>query len=95
MHTMHSNTTSFSKLSTIWRPPPSPAIIVLRNLESLPGQPVSRAGHQVEQLWHRVHEVGDLRQEEEQHRLAEVAQDADHRERHTREVAEGVADECF
>ena len=46
----------------------------------------------MEELRHRVHEVGDLRQEEEQHRLAEVAQDADDCERHAGEVAIGVAD---
>jgi len=52
---------------------------------------VSGAGHETEQLRDAVHKVGHLGQEEKEHRLAEVAQNRYHSERHTGEVAECVA----
>lgn len=59
------------------------------------GQAMAWTWHEVEQLRHRVEEVEHLRYEEEQRRLAEVAEDANHRECHPREVAECVSDEHF
>jgi len=52
---------------------------------------VSWAGHQPEQLGHRVQEVENLGQEEQQHRLAEVAENSNNCKSHPREVAKGVA----
>jgi len=54
------------------------------------GQPVTRTWHKVEQLRRGVQEIQDLRQEEEQQRLAEVAQDSNHGESHAGKVAVGV-----
>lgn len=56
------------------------------------GQPVARARNEAEQLRHRVDKVDDLRDEEQQHGFAKVAQDADHGERHAGQVVERVAD---
>ncbi len=50
-----------------------------------------RAGHNLEELGQAVHEVDELGDEEEQQRLAEVAQDARHRQSHPRKVRERVA----
>lgn len=50
------------------------------------------AGYEMEKLGYGVEEVDDLRYEEEEHGLAEVAQDPDHCEGHAGDVAEGVAD---
>jgi hypothetical protein len=52
---------------------------------------MSGAVNDTEDLRERDQEVEDLRQEEEEHGLCEVTQDAHHREGHTREVAKGVA----
>lgn len=54
-----------------------------------------RTRHEVKELRTGVEEVERLRYEKEQHRLAEVAQNAHHGERHARKVAVGVADEHF
>jgi len=51
--------------------------------------------HYSEDLWHRQHEVEDLREEEEDHGLREVPQNADHGKGHTCEVAERVTHEDF
>ena len=45
-------------------------------------QSVSWAGDQSEQLRDRVHKVEDLGDEEEEHGLAEVAEDGNHCKRH-------------
>ena len=47
----------------------------------------------MEELWHGEEKVKDLGDHEEQHGFTEVAEDGHHGERHTREVAEGVAHE--
>ena len=52
---------------------------------------MSRAVNDPEYLRQWDQEVEDLGQEEKQHGLCEVAQDAHHCEGHTRKVAEGVA----
>mmetsp|Transcript_6929 Transcript_6929/g.16698 ORF Transcript_6929/g.16698 Transcript_6929/m.16698 type:complete len:405 (-) Transcript_6929:244-1458(-) len=54
-------------------------------------QPVPRAWHKLEELRRRVQEVEDLRREEEEERLAEVAQDASDAEGHASKVSERVA----
>lgn len=46
----------------------------------------------MEQLRHRIQKIEYLRDEEEQQCFAEMAQDANHRERHAGQIAEGVAD---
>lgn len=52
-----------------------------------------RARYEVEQLRHRINEVEDLRDEEQQNGFAEMAENADHGERHARKVVERVTDE--
>ena len=49
------------------------------------------AGHKTEELRYGVEKVEYLRHEEEQERLAEVPQDANHSKRHTSKVAKRVA----
>eukprot|EP00208_Stichococcus_sp_RCC1054_P002867 CAMPEP_0206142338 /NCGR_PEP_ID=MMETSP1473-20131121/16507_1 /ASSEMBLY_ACC=CAM_ASM_001109 /TAXON_ID=1461547 /ORGANISM="Stichococcus sp, Strain RCC1054" /LENGTH=150 /DNA_ID=CAMNT_0053537295 /DNA_START=235 /DNA_END=687 /DNA_ORIENTATION=- len=71
----------------IWRGMEQPGGRVKR------GQPVPRAVHELEQLGNGVHEVEHLRPQEQQQRLAEVAQDARHCDGHAGEVCVGVADE--
>lgn len=61
--------------------------------DGVPGEPVSGAGDDVEELRQGVDEVDHLGDEEEQHGFAEVPQDAHHRKGHPRKVAEGVAHE--
>lgn len=56
-------------------------------------QPMSRAGNEVEKLRHRINKIEHLRDEKQQNRLAEVAENADDRESHARKVVERVADE--
>lgn len=56
----------------------------------LPGEPMSRTRDDVKQLRQRVNKVNHLRNEEQQHCLAEVSQDADHGKCHPGEVAESV-----
>ena len=56
---------------------------------------MSRAVNNTEYLGHWQHEVEDLRQEEEQHGLCEVAQDSHHGKGHTRKIAESVSHEDF
>lgn len=56
---------------------------------------VTRAVDDTEDLRHREDEVKDLRQEEEEHGLCEVAEDANHCERHPCEIAEGISDKDF
>lgn len=56
---------------------------------------VPRAGDEVEELRNGVEEVEDLGDEEEEGGFAEVAEDADHGEGHSGEVAERVAHEYF
>ena len=57
------------------------------------GQSVSRAWDQSEELWCGVDKVEDLGDEEEEHGLAEVAEDGDHCKRHASEVAVCVTNE--
>ena len=52
-----------------------------------------RTWHQPKELRAREDEVEDLREEEQEERLAEVRLDPDDGERHARDVAEGVAGE--
>jgi len=54
------------------------------------GKAVSRAGDHAEKLWEGVHGVDDLRDKEQKHGLAEVAQNTHHREGHAGKVAERV-----
>ena len=54
-----------------------------------------RAMHYSKDLGHRQHEVEDLRQEEEDHGLRKVPQNAHHGKSHPCEVAEGITDEHF
>lgn len=56
-----------------------------------PGQPVPWARHNAKKLWQGVDEVDDLWDEEEQHSLAEVAQDAHHSERHPGKITKCIA----
>jgi len=49
-------------------------------------------GYEAKELRHGEEEVEDLRDEEEQHRFAEVSENRDDCERHSGEIAEGVAD---
>ncbi len=53
---------------------------------------MARTGDQSKELWRRIDEVEQLRHEQKQQRLAEVAEDADHGEHHAREVAVRVPD---
>lgn len=64
-------------------------IIYRRN--ELPGEPVPGTGDDVKKLRQRVDEVNHLRNEEQQHRFAEVSQDANHSEGHPGKVAERVS----
>ena len=48
---------------------------------------MSRAWDQSEELWCGVDKVEDLGDEEEEHGLAEVAEDGNHRKRHASKVA--------
>lgn len=48
------------------------------------------AGHKVEELRHRVQEVENLRNEEQEHGLAEVSNDGDDSKGHASKVREGV-----
>ena len=57
------------------------------------GETVARTGDQAEELRGGVDEVEDLRDEEEEERFGEVAEDADDGEDHAGEVAVGVSDE--
>lgn len=57
----------------------------------VPRQTVPWAGHNLKQLRHRVHEIQYLGDEEYEQRLAKVAQDACHGQRHAGKVGEGVA----
>jgi len=59
------------------------------------GQAVAGAVDYAEDLGHREHEVEDLWQEKEQHRLSEVAQDTNHGKSHACKVAEGITHEDF
>lgn len=52
-----------------------------------------RTGHEMKELRHAVQEVDYLGYEEEQSRFAEVADYADHGERHAGEITERVAHE--
>ena len=45
------------------------------------------AGDQSEELWGGIYKVEDLGDEEEEHGLAEVAEDGDHRKCHASKVA--------
>jgi len=58
----------------------------------VPRQSMSGTRHEVEELRNGEDEVEDLWDEEEQHRLTEVAEDGDDSERHSGKVAVGVAD---
>jgi hypothetical protein len=51
--------------------------------------------HYSKDLRHRQHKVENLREEEEDHGLREVPQNAHHGKGHPCEVAEGVTDEDF
>lgn len=57
----------------------------------LPGEPVSGAGDDMKKLRQGVDKVDHLGDEEQQHHLAEVSQDADHSKCHPSKVAEGVS----
>ena len=52
---------------------------------------MSRTGNEAKELRDGVEEIEDLRHEDEQHRLAEVAEDGDDGERHSGKVAERIA----
>lgn len=58
-----------------------------------PGEPVSGAGDDMKKLGQGVDKVDHLRDEEQQHHLAEVSQDADHSKRHPSKIAESVSHE--
>lgn len=58
---------------------------------TVPGKPVSGTGDDMKKLRQRVHKVDHLRNEEQQHRFAEVSQDADHSKRHPSKVTESVS----
>ena len=58
----------------------------------LPGEPVSGTGDDVKKLRQGVDKVNHLRNEEQQHCLAEVSEDADDSEGHPGKVAESVTD---
>jgi hypothetical protein len=58
-------------------------------------QSVSRAVHHSDELWDRKHEVDQLRDEEQHHGFAKVAQYPHDCEGHSRTVAESVSDEDF
>ena len=51
---------------------------------------MSGAGNETKELWNGVQEVENLGNEEEEHCLAEVREDSDHRECHSGKVAESV-----
>lgn len=57
----------------------------------VPGEPVSGAGDDMKKLRQGVDKVDHLGDEEQQHHLAEVSQDADHSKRHPSKIAEGVS----
>lgn len=57
----------------------------------LPGQPMARAGDDMEELRQGVEEVQHLWDKEEQHGFAEMPKDAHHSEGHASKIAEGVA----
>lgn len=46
-----------------------------------------------EELWYGIEKVENLRNKEQKHGLAEMAQDSHHGERHPRKVAERIPDE--
>lgn len=51
---------------------------------------MSRTWNYMEELWQRVDKVYDLRDEEEQHGFAEMAEDPNHSECHPSKVTERV-----
>ena len=53
-------------------------------------QSVAWTWNETEELWDGIEEVEDLRYEEKQHGLAEVAEDTNHSKCHSCEVAERV-----
>lgn len=57
----------------------------------LPGEPVSGAGDDMKKLRQGVDKVDHLRDEEQQHHLAEVSQDANHSKCHPSKIAESVS----
>ncbi len=57
----------------------------------LPGEPVSGTGDDMKKLRQGVEKVNNLGNEEQQHRFAEVSQDADYSECHPGKVAESVS----
>ena len=64
--------------------------LVVELREAMPG-----AMHYSKDLGHRQHEVEDLGEEEEDHGLRKVPQNAHHGKSHPCEVTEGVTDEDF
>lgn len=56
-----------------------------------PGESVSGAGDDMKKLRQGVDKVDHLRDEEEQHHLAEVSQDANHSKCHPSKIAESVS----
>lgn len=56
-----------------------------------PGEPVSGTGDDTKELRQGVDKVHHLRNEEQQHRFAEVSQDANDSKRHPGKVAESVS----
>lgn len=58
-------------------------------------QAVPGTGYDSEQLRSRIEEIGDLRDEQEEQRFAEMTQDTDDGEDHAGEVAVGVSYEDF
>ena len=59
----------------------------------IPWDTMSRTGYQSEQLWRGQQEIKDLRDKEQQQRLAVMGQDPDHCERHARKVTICVTNE--
>lgn len=57
----------------------------------LPGEPVSGTGDDVKKLRQGVDKVHHLRDEEQEHRFAEVSQYADYGKSHPGKVAESVS----
>jgi hypothetical protein len=58
-----------------------------------PWQSVSGTRKHLEQLWDRVDEIDDLRNEQQEQRFGEMAMNADHSKGHSRKVAECIANE--
>lgn len=56
---------------------------------------MARTRHEFEELRHRVHEIGHLRQKEKQKWLGKMPMNAHYRKSHAREIAKRVTNEDF